>query len=169
MAVVQIICPRCSSASQTATLALRFWARVDKSGDCWLWKGSVNRSGYGRITINRTPAYAHRVAYELAVGPIPPGMQIDHLCWTTGCVRPEHLRVLSPFENNSRRKPRVAQTLESMVASDPIPGVAWQSHRQKWKVSLRRGEKYYWGGRFASLEDANAACRKLYDDVDGRA
>lgn len=71
-----------------------FWDYVDKSGDCWMWRGSINAHGYGQFSIRGTrtgPRLAHRLAYELANGAIPDGLHICHRCDVTACVRPEHL------------------------------------------------------------------------------
>ena len=74
----------------------RFWKSVEKTETCWLWTGSF--SGYGRIAeggrYSKT-LLAHRVAYELLVGPIPEGLTIDHLCKNTRCVNPTHLEVVT--------------------------------------------------------------------------
>lgn len=70
--------------------APRFWERVEKTETCWLWTGATN-GGYGQLKVNRTIALAHRISYELHVGPIPAGLVIDHLCRVTSCVNPAHL------------------------------------------------------------------------------
>jgi hypothetical protein len=88
---------RCSAAATAVSrpLADRFWEKVDTSGWCWLWTGSRNRRGYGKVS--RWPRgmdYAHRVSYELNVGPIPAGMDVRHLvCDNPPCVRPSHLEI----------------------------------------------------------------------------
>ena len=69
----------------------RFNLHVDKSGDCWLWKSSKFKSGYGIFTINKKPFRAHRIAFELFKMPIPPGLHVLHKCDTPACVNPEHL------------------------------------------------------------------------------
>ncbi len=83
-------------------LKQRFWQRVEKSDDCWIWAGHIGTNGYGRVTVAGVPALAHRVAYELLVGPIPPGLHIDHLCRNRRCVNPVHLEPVTPQENQRR-------------------------------------------------------------------
>lgn len=75
---------------------------VTESG-CWLWVGAHDRrNGYGSIWVNGRMSYAHRVMYELHVGPIPVSLVIDHICNVKCCVNPSHLRTLSNAENVSR-------------------------------------------------------------------
>jgi hypothetical protein len=63
--------------------------RVNKVTGCWEWTASKQPSGYGQIRSEGTTKYAHRVAYELFVGPIPEGYEIDHVCRNRGCVNPD--------------------------------------------------------------------------------
>jgi hypothetical protein len=74
---------------------------IDES-PCWIWTGSRNRGGYGHIGINRVPARTHRVAYELLRGPIPDGLQLDHLCRNRACLNPAHLEPVTNWENQLR-------------------------------------------------------------------
>lgn len=85
-------------------LSSRFWRKVDKGGPggCWLWTANKNRGGYGFIKIDRRNRSAHRVAYELSVGPIPDGLTIDHLCRVRHCVNPAHLEVVTKRTNTLR-------------------------------------------------------------------
>lgn len=76
-----------------------FWGRVDKSGDCWLWTACLTQSGYGHAWVSGRIVYAHRVAYELVRGPIPSGMQLDHLCRNRACVNPDHLEPVTNHDN----------------------------------------------------------------------
>jgi hypothetical protein len=85
----------------------RFWSRVDASGDCWIWLGfRSTKGGYGELTIARRRVRAHRFAYEEVVGPIAPGLEIDHLCCNTACVNPDHLEPVTREENLRRRGQR---------------------------------------------------------------
>jgi len=71
------------------------------SDGCWRWTGSAT-DGYGGVTLNRRPFKAHRLVYEVCVGPIPDGFTLDHLCGNTLCVNPKHLEVVTASENATR-------------------------------------------------------------------
>lgn len=84
----------------------RLMAKIAVQGnDCWLWTGSTDSNGYGRICCRPRGSKgsrmrpAHAVAYELFVGPIPAGMELDHTCRTRGCVNPAHLDPVTHREN----------------------------------------------------------------------
>jgi hypothetical protein len=102
-----------------APLADRFWAKVDRRGpeECWIWTGALCAlafGGYGHLGRGRRGegnVLAHRVAYELLVGPIPPGLTIDHFRMNPGprnapcstkCVNPAHLETVTMALNASR-------------------------------------------------------------------
>ena len=74
-------------------LAVRFWAKVQKTDGCWLWTGGLKVAGYGGFYTDRRgrSVLAHRVAWELTNGPIPEGLDCLHTCDTPSCVRPDHL------------------------------------------------------------------------------
>jgi hypothetical protein len=67
---------------------------------CVLWAGRVNQKGYGQFYTGRTTAIAHRVAYQLARGAIPPGLCVCHRCDVPSCVNPEHLFPGTIEDNN---------------------------------------------------------------------
>lgn len=64
----------------------RFLARIKPRGECLVWTGCVNPAGYGFLSINNRPVLAHRVAWALTFGPIPPGLCVLHRCDNPPCV-----------------------------------------------------------------------------------
>lgn len=80
----------------------RFWAKVDRSSDCWLWTGARGSEGYGRLTLHQRRFGAHRLAFIWANGAIPDGLVLDHLCRNRLCVRPDHLEPVTVLENTRR-------------------------------------------------------------------
>lgn len=81
----------------------RLWPRVEFTGFCWLWTGALSK-GYGMIRVGGTSRGTHRVAYELLIGPIPDGLELDHLCRVPNCINPDHLDPVTSGEN-TRRSP----------------------------------------------------------------
>jgi hypothetical protein len=71
----------------------KFWSNTRIGGGCWLWTGGHKEDGYGRFYYMGTYYKAHRVAWELTNGPIPPGSAVRHNCSTNNCVRPGHLTI----------------------------------------------------------------------------
>lgn len=75
-----------------------FWSKVDKTDTCWNWTRSVTKhGGYGQFFVRskiKINYMAHRLAYTLLRGPIPAGMQLDHMCHNRRCVNPAHLRAV---------------------------------------------------------------------------
>ncbi|HEY5986999.1 MAG TPA: HNH endonuclease signature motif containing protein [Streptosporangiaceae bacterium] len=89
----------------------RFWSKVDRNGptpsnrpelgQCWDWTAGKDDKGYGRVGWGGRTLLVHRVAYELAVGPIGP-LTIDHLCRRPPCCNPDHLEPVTIRENTAR-------------------------------------------------------------------
>lgn len=86
-------------------LEVQFWTRVIKPAigephiACWKWQGYHNADGYSVYTYKGETVRVHRLAYELAIGPIPDGLVIDHLCRHRWCVNPHHLEAVTNREN----------------------------------------------------------------------
>lgn len=77
----------------------RFWSRIHADGICWEWQGNKNTQGRGQFYANGRQHQAHRVAYEILVGPVPDGLELDHLCRNPICANPDHLEPVTHREN----------------------------------------------------------------------
>lgn len=75
---------------------------VDAKTRCWNWIGIIEKNGYGRVRHNGRSCWAHRVIYEMFRGPIPLGLELDHLCRNTRCVNPDHLEPVTRLINARR-------------------------------------------------------------------
>jgi hypothetical protein len=78
-------------ADSQRTPESEFWSLVDRGGDCWLWLGRKNSTGYGALGRKYPDERAHRYAWLITHGPIPDGLWVLHRCDNPPCVRPEHL------------------------------------------------------------------------------
>jgi len=112
----------------TEGLEKRFWAKVEKTDDCWLWRGRINPGGTGQMRIasgsrgpqGGTRIDAHKLAYLWFVGPIPDGYEVDHLCRVAICVRFDHLEAVTQEINQQRAhfwRVRDKLRAEGLVAS----------------------------------------------------
>lgn len=86
------------------TLRERLLAKVEKAPGpgCWIWVAAIDQNGYGRIGFLGKNRQAHRLSYELFIGEIPKGLELDHLCRVRRCVNPKHLEPVTRRENIRR-------------------------------------------------------------------
>lgn len=124
----------------------RFWSKVDKDGpvpdyaphlgQCWIWTDSPNR-GYGRLFIAKRPRQAHRLSYEMTIGPIAEGMDLDHLCRVTVCVNPAHLEPVTHQINILRGEAPPAHAARKLTCPKGHPydlSNTWVSPSTGWRV-----------------------------------
>lgn len=122
---------RCVSPRRIVPPEQRFWPKVDKNGPvsdfaphlgpCWIWTAGKNRVGYGKFSIMYDTVPAHQFAYRTLVGPVPAGLQLDHLCMVPACVNPSHLEPVT-FAENVGRSPKHPRNKTHCKHGHPLSG-----------------------------------------------
>ena len=127
----------------------RFWGSVSKDQECWLWLGNLTKDGYGVWRVNSKAFRAHRHSYEISVGEIPEGKQIDHICHRRSCVNPSHLRLASNKQN------RENLSGASRNSRTGVRGV--QERNGRYRAYLTHNKKRINIGTYDTVEEANSA------------
>lgn len=143
--------------------------RINKTAGCWDWTGSMYGNGYGRLRCaSRQGELAHRVAYEMWVGPLVEGLTIDHLCRNKRCVNPAHLEQVTITENvrrSSRSQSQMSRTHcpqgHEYTASNTL---TYRGMRQCIACRQEHGLRYMAKNREAKRD----ACRARYYAKTGR-
>lgn len=130
----------------------RFWSKVDKSGECWLWTSTRNRRGrYGHFTLKGRKYLAHRIAWFAAGNFIPAGKVLDHTCGEPTCVRVEHLRVITQGQNTQNVKGAYKNNATG------TRGVTFR--RGKYVAQAQLDKKRYYLGQYDTLDEADVIVR----------
>ena len=129
----------------------RFWEKVDKTGECWLWTASCTPAGYGKFRHGGKLVYSHRLSYSWTNGEIPEGLYIDHRCHQRNCVRPDHLRLVTHAQNHQNRRGANSNNATG------VRGVYWSRHARKFQALVKLSGKKYSAGYYDTLEEAEAA------------
>jgi hypothetical protein len=122
----------------------RYLSKIKKQREgCWEWTGALNPEGYGILTyvaISPYPIRAHRLSYELSVGPIPDNMHVHHVCENRRCVNPAHLMAVDAREHIVNLTPGSASYKASRVTHCPhgheyTPENTWIDGKRDWPAS----------------------------------
>jgi hypothetical protein len=129
----------------------RFYSFIspEPNTGCWIWMGSCGNGGYGGFYINRRRLIAHRIGYELLVGRIPKGLEIDHRCRVRCCVNPDHLEPVT-------RKENIRRGLRGILTTHCPRGHEYNESNTYWKKTpTGRGRhcKACWKGRTPKREN----------------
>lgn len=114
---------------------------------CHVWKRSIDGNGYGRVGSRPGQStFAHVVAWESINGPVPNGLQLDHLCRVRSCVNPEHLEPVTGIENLRRGRvakvsPDDVREIRRLYGNCPVTAIAARfgiTTGQVWNIATRR-------------------------------
>ena len=132
----------------------RFLMRLDiiEGSECIFWKDPLMKNGYGQLCVNGGFFLAHRFSYSQFIGPIPPGICIDHICRQRNCVNPSHLRLVTRKENTIQNS--IGPTALNMAKTHCIygheftPENTYRTHsstgpKRACKICSKRREKKY--------------------------
>ena len=109
----------------------RLLGNLEENGEgCLIWGNQTAGDGYRQISYEGSRVYAHRLAYEMFIGPIPDGMELDHLCRNRGCVNPAHLEPVSHRENTLRGSTFAAEHPKA----DMLPSRPKNRRNREWRA-----------------------------------
>lgn len=152
----------------------RFWGKVDRSGDCWLWTASTNQKGYGQFSLGSRvrgtyqTVRAHRYAYETLIGTIPKGMHLDHTCYERRCVNPLHLEPVTASVNNKRAGASKDTCWRGHPFTPENTLIGRNGTRECRECRLERKRRYRREGRAHSLRLAPRCSLNFGGEVDGQ-
>lgn len=142
----------------------RIMAKVTRDvNGCWIFTGTLDKDGYGRIVVpGMGTRLSHRLMYEAKVGPIPKGLEIDHLCRIRSCVKPEHLEAVTRRENSLRSESfaainaRKTHCIHGHEFTPENTYVKPNGHRQCRRCNSEQMARYY-NRRGKGVRDARRA------------
>lgn len=137
----------------------RFWSKVDKTEDCWIWTGAIQSGGYGTFAIpHGAVVKAHRFAYEDLTGvSLTPEDIVDHLCRNRKCVNPQHVRITDKQGNAENANLRSDNT-------SGFRGTSYHKATGKWSAYASLRGKVHHLGLFLTAEEAAARSKEFRNE-----
>lgn len=133
---------------------IRFWQKVDKSGDCWEWLACKVRGGYGQFWLNDRHVYSHRISWTMHFGEIPNKMEVCHKCDNPGCVNPSHLFLGTHSDNmndaydKGRRIFKGERNSYSKLTKDDVLLIRDMRKNEKFKYGDKKKFCVYWANKY---------------------
>lgn len=156
--------PTVSRAGEQPSPEKRFAGQLERRGGCLVWTGSYCGSGYGQIRVDGKRIKVHRYAWERVNGPVPQGMEIDHICHNRKCVDVCHLRLATREQNVSNRD-GARRDSSTRIRNVKPNGRGYAVQVQS------NGERHYYG-TYPTVEEASAVASKarleLFGEFAGR-
>lgn len=130
---------------------VRFWLRVVKTADCWLWTAHIAKDGYGRFKDAYKEIYPHRFSWIVHFGAVPDGLDVLHKCDVRHCINPSHLFLGTDADNvadrvakgrngdtKGEKNSQAKMTSEKVIAMrlDRQTGLTWELLSKKYNISI---------------------------------
>lgn len=136
-----------------------FERNTEPRGVCLAWTGRLNANGYGTMKRDQRSVLAHRYAWERANGEIPKGAHIDHVCHNPGCVKVDHLRIVTAAQNARHRK--------GANAGRALPRNVYRAGHGKYRIVVTKSGEQYVERGFSTPEDAAARASEIREYLFG--
>jgi hypothetical protein len=151
---------------RSSTLLERLMLKIDTQGPdgCWIWNGSTNQKGYGKLRVGNRVIYAHRLIFSILVEPINDGMVINHVCKRRNCMNVAHMEMVAGPDNcrDAMRRVDNKSGWKGVIARQGKNG------KMRYGAYLRSNGVRIWLGSFDSGEEANAAYEAKAKELWGR-
>lgn len=124
----------------------RFNSKINPTPTCWIWEGAITDRGYGQFWDGNKMRRAHIISYELSNGPVPTGLELDHICRVRCCVNPEHLDAVTHRENCRRGIGSKTHCINNHEFTPENTQYAGSANRRVCRICLnkrRRGKYQY--------------------------
>ena len=137
----------------------------EPNSGCWLWTARLDRNGYGRIGIwmpdrgHNVPRSAYREMFKALRGPIPEGLELDHLCRVRSCVNPDHLEPVTHKENVRRGECKAQHARQAAAKAKRKRQKCGKGH------PYIEGSYYWYAGKGHSPFRVCRECRRIYDEL----